>query len=143
MKIKVLMSLLMVTFLALLPVACKAPEVTTTPPTTTPPTTPPTTTRPATEPPSVEELTKGHFALPEIPRITCELLKQMMDRGDVLVLVDARAQWGFKGGYLPGAINIPNELVPPALPEEMEEAPIELMKLMMLPKDKLVIFYCD
>jgi hypothetical protein len=71
-----LLGLLMVTFLTLLPVACTCGA----PPTTTPPTTtPPTTTRPAPEPPSVEELTKGHFALPEIPRITCELLKQMMD----------------------------------------------------------------
>ncbi len=115
---------------------------TTTPPTTTIPPTTETITPPT--PPSAEELAKQGFALPEIPRITCEELKQMMDRGDDFVLVDTRsAEWGYNLGHLPGAINIQNELVPPALPEDMEEAPIELMKLMMLPKDKLIIFYCD
>ena len=57
-----------------------------------------------TTPPSPEELAKQGFLLPEIPRITYEQIKQMMDRGDALVLVDARPEWDFKsvGGNLIG-----------------------------------------
>jgi len=109
---------------------------TTTPPTTTiPPTT--ETITPAT-PPSAEELAMQGFALPEIPRITCEELKQMMDRGDDFVLVDTRsAEWGYSLGHLPGAISIPNQPEPPYTEEWIT------MKLEGLPTDKLIIFYCD
>jgi len=109
---------------------------TTTPPTTTiPPTT--ETITPAT-PPSAEELAKQGFALPEIPRITCEELKQMMDRGDDFVLVDTRsAEWGYNLGHLPGAISIPNQPEPPDTEEGIT------MQLEGLPMDKLIISYCD
>ena len=109
---------------------------TTTPPTTTiPPTT--ETIRPPT-PPSAEELAKQGFALPEIPRITCEQLKQMMDGGDDFVLVDARSvEWGYNLGHLPGAISIPFQPEPPYTEESIT------MKLEGLPTDKLIIFYCD
>ena len=118
---------------------------TTTPPTTTPPTTtPPTTTPPTADtttpstPPSAEELAEQGFALPEIPRITCEELKQMMDRGDDFVLVDTRAvEWGYNLGHLPGAISIPNQPEPPDTEESIT------MQLEGLPTDKLIIFYCD
>ena len=119
---------------------------TTTPPTTTPPTTtPPTTTilptadttTPST-PPSAEELAEQGFALPEIPRITCEELKQMMDRGDDFVLVDARSvEWGYDMGHLPGAISIPNQ------PEASYTEEWITMQLEGLPTDKLIVFYCD
>ena len=78
------------------------------------------------------------FALPEIPRITCEELKQMMDRGDDFVLVDTRSvEWGYNLGHLPGAISIPNQPEPPYTEEWIT------MKLEGLPTDKLIIFYCD
>jgi len=109
---------------------------TTTPPTTTIAPTTETTTPPT--PPSAEELAEQGFALPEIPRVTCEELKQMMDRGDDFVLVDTRsAEWGYNLGHLPGAISIPNQPEPPYTEEWVT------MQLEGLPTDKLIIFYCD
>ncbi|UCC15957.1 MAG: hypothetical protein JSU58_06165 [Dehalococcoidales bacterium] len=109
--------------LLLLPMACKGSEVTTTP---------------AIAPPSSEELARLNFASPEIPRILCEQLKQMMDRGDDLVLVDARSvEYGYKLGHLPRAISIPYKPEPPYT-EQWITTQIE-----GLPKDELIIFYCD
>ena len=109
---------------------------TTTPPTTTIPRTTETITPPT--PASAEELAKQGFALPEIPRITCEELKQMMDRGDDFVLVDTRSvEWGYNTGHLPGAISIPNQPEPPYTEEWVT------MQLEGLPQDDLIIFYCD
>ena len=109
---------------------------TTTPPTTTiPPITEPIT--PPT-PPSAEELAEQGFALPEIPRITCEELKQMMDGGVDFVLVDTRSvEWGYNTGHLPGAISIPNQPEPPYTEEWVT------MQLEGLPQDEVIIFYCD
>ena len=87
---------------------------------------------PATEPPSEEELREQGFLLPEIPRITCYQLKQMMDRGDDFVLVDVRITLMYDLGHLPNTINIPYE------PEESLVA-----KIQKLPKDRLIVFYCD
>jgi len=109
---------------------------TTTPPTTTIPPTAQTTT--PTTPPSAEELAEQGFALPEIPRITCEELKQMMDGGGDFVLVDTRSvEWGYNTGHLPGAISIPNQPEPPYTEEWVT------MQLEGLPQDDLIIFYCD
>lgn len=88
---------------------------------------------PSLETASVEEV----LYLPEIPRITCEELKQFMDEGTDLVLVDTRVDFSFNEGHLPGAINIPGTPLPP-LTEEMIAA-----RLLMLPRDKLVVLYCD
>ena len=77
------------------------------------------------------------LAYPEVPRITCEELKQLMDKGVDLVLVDTRLESNFKRGHLKGAINIP-DIPPPPVTEEMIKE-----KLMMLPRDKLIVFYCD
>ena len=109
---------------------------TTTPPTTTiPPTT--DTTTPST-PPSAEELAEQGFALPEIPRVTCEEIKQMMDEGGDFVLVDTRSvEWGYNMGHLPGAISIPNQPEPPYTEEWIT------MQLEGLPTDKQIILYCD
>jgi len=110
-------------------------ETTTPPKTTMPPTT--ETITPST-PPSAEELAEQGFALPEIPRITCEELMQMMDRGDDFVLVDTRsAEWGYNTGHLPGAISIPNQPEPPYTEEWVTT------QLQGLPQDKLIILYCD
>ena len=127
------------------PAATPAATPTTAPLATTETTTPPTTTIPPTAetitpltPPSAEELAEQGFALPEIPRITCEELKQMMDRGDDFVLVDTRAvEWGYNMGHLPGAISIPNQPEPPDTEESIT------MELEGLPTDKQIILYCD
>ena len=113
MKIRVLMALFLVVFMTLLPVACKSTEVVITPP-------------------SPEVLAQEGFAFPEMPRITCEQLKQMMDEGEDIVLVDTRVTLVYDLGHLPEAINIPME------PEELAT-----VKLQTLPTDKLIAFYCD
>lgn len=101
----------------------------------TPPT--PTPTTPLI-PPSPEELAKQNFDLPEIPRILCEQLKQMMDKGDDFVLVDARLNSTFTFGYIPGAINIPYDDSSPTFTQEWVNN-----QLKALPQNKMVIFYCD
>jgi hypothetical protein len=92
-----------------------------------------TTTREILEPPSPEELGAQGFYLPELARITCEQLKNMMDNNGPFILVDTRVTLIYDLGNIPQSINIPID---------MEE--IDLIdRLLMLPKDKPVIFYCD
>ncbi len=83
-------------------------------------------------PPSPEELAAQGFLLPELPRITCEQLKQMMDNGEPLVVVDTRIELFFNMEHIPQSINItyrPDEENPEGF--------------LTLPKDKPIIFYCD
>ncbi|UCG54362.1 MAG: rhodanese-like domain-containing protein [Dehalococcoidia bacterium] len=84
------------------------------------------------EPPSAEELGAQGFTLPELPRITCERLKLMMDNGESLIVVDTRIEFFFNMGHLPQSVVIPIQL---------EEGQAE--SLLALPKDRLIIFYCD
>ncbi len=118
MKSKILMGCLIFMLLLSMPIACKGPAA-------------------EILAPSPEVLAKEGFAFPEIPRITCEELKQLIDKEDDFVLVDTRAEISFKGEHLKGAINIPGTPVPP-LTEQMIKT-----KLSMLPGDKLIVFYCD
>jgi rhodanese-related sulfurtransferase len=91
-----------------------------------------TTTQGIPAAPSSEELAAQGFIFPELPRVTSEQLKQMMDDGGPLVLVDTRNSVIFDLGHLPQAINIPFE------PEAEQIATF----LTVLPKDRLIIFYC-
>jgi len=91
-----------------------------------------TTTTGIPGPPSVEELAAQGFLLPELPRITCEQLKQMIDDGEPLVVVDTRIEFFFNMGHIPQSVNIiywPDE-------EEPEG-------FLTLPEDRPIIFYCD
>jgi len=81
-------------------------------------------------PPSI--LMRQGFLLPELPRISAEDLKVIYDNRDPLVLVDVRDRPQYDSGYIPGARNIPNE------PEADS-----LSKLKQLPKDRLIVLYCD
>jgi rhodanese-related sulfurtransferase len=100
------------------------------------------TRKPTTEtttpmiPPTPEELAKQNFDLPEIPRILCEQLKQMIDESDEFVLVDTRLSSSFTLGHIPGAIIIPAE--DPAFTQEWVDN-----QLGALPTNKMIIFYCD
>jgi hypothetical protein len=89
----------------------------------------------STEPgaiPSASELVRQGFVSPELPRISAEDLKVIYDNRDPLVLVDVRPKDLFDTGYIPGARNIPND-------PEAES----LNKLLQLPKDRLIVLYCD
>ena len=83
-----------------------------------------------TEPPSIEELDAQGFFAPELPRVTCEQLKQMMDSGEPLVVVDTRAKPLFDMEHIPHSINIPYQRV-----DEIETS------LLALPKDRPIVFY--
>ena len=87
-------------------------------------------------PPSKEFLAERKYDFPEIPRVTCEGLKQMMDRGDSYILVDLRFPSIYDSKHLPGAINISFFPTPTLTQEQIDNL------LLGLPKDKLIIFYC-
>lgn len=91
-----------------------------------------TTTTAIPKPPSSEELAAQGFVLPELPRITCEQLKQKIDTGEPIVVVDTRLEFFFKMAHIPESIDIPFQLI--------DE---QTTSFLSLPKDKPIIFYCD
>ncbi|MEE8413426.1 MAG: rhodanese-like domain-containing protein [Dehalococcoidales bacterium] len=70
----------------------------------------------------------------EVPRITCQELEQLIDKGEQLVVVDIRGG-GYDSQHIKGAINISYD--PSGDPMERE------MTLTALPADKLMVIYCD
>jgi rhodanese-related sulfurtransferase len=100
-------------------------ETTTAPPGTTTATTPPATTTPT--------LPEVDLVRPEVLRITAEEMKSLMDSGKDVVVVDTRAGIDFEKGHINGAINIPT--FPLGLSLEQ--------KLLRLPENQLIVFYCD
>ena len=78
---------------------------------------------------------EDEMAHPEIPRITAEVLKQLIDEGGEYVLVDSRDSMSYDQGHIEGAINIYYN--PTGDPVSLE------MMLMGLPMDKLIIVYCS
>jgi len=83
-------------------------------------------------PPSSSELAEQDFDRPGLPRITAEELKIKYDNRENFVLVDTRPRAGFLLGYIPSAKNIPNF-----------PADASLEELAKLPKDRLIVTYCD
>jgi rhodanese-related sulfurtransferase len=61
----------------------------------------------------------------QIPLISRDELKGRLDRGDHLTLVEALPPPSYRGGHLPGAINLPpiqvRELAPKRLPDKSAE----------------------
>jgi hypothetical protein len=82
--------------------------------------------------PPASVLVRQGFLSPELPRISAEELKIIYDNRDPVTIVDVRPKDLFSTGYIPGARNIPNE-------PEAES----LDKLTQLPKDRLIVLYCD
>ena len=78
---------------------------------------------------------KEDVVLPNLPRITAEDLRQMMDKGEDLVVVDTRDSASYAAGHIKGAINIYYN--PTADPTERQ------MMLIALPMEKLIVTYCD
>jgi hydroxyacylglutathione hydrolase len=77
----------------------------------------------------------GKVAFPEIPRISVEDLKQKIDKGENVVVVDVRDGGSYAAGHVKGAINIYYD----ATADPMDRQ----MMLMALPMEKLVVTYCD
>jgi rhodanese-related sulfurtransferase len=74
-------------------------------------------------------------ALPHIPRISAEDLKQKIDKGEDMVVVDVRDGGSYAAGHIKGAINITYDATSDPMNRQM--------MLMALPMEKLVITYCD
>lgn len=64
----------------------------------------------------------------DVPRISLEQLKEKLDAGADIVIVDVRSKEDFDEGHIPGAVSIPWE--------EIEARYTEL------PRDKEIITYC-
>jgi 3-mercaptopyruvate sulfurtransferase SseA len=73
----------------------------------------------------------------DVARITAGELKQKMDNGDYLILVDARTPKSYESAYLPEARNIPGTPTPMTPVEDIK------MLLNLLPVDVLIVFYGD
>jgi 3-mercaptopyruvate sulfurtransferase SseA len=71
---------------------------------------------------------------PELPRITAEELKELIDKKSDFILVDSRDNGSYKKEHIKGAINI--HFDPAGDPMTRR------MTLMALPMDKLIVVYC-
>jgi len=78
---------------------------------------------------------RADVAFPEVPRIIAEELKQLMDNKGEYILVDTRSSSSYNYGHIEGAINIYNNPQGDPFPREM--------MLRALPRNKLIILYCD
>ena len=78
---------------------------------------------------------KDQIPLPEVPRISAEDLKRMMDQKSKVIIVDTRDSLTYDDGHLAGAVNIYYD--PTADPSSREAS------LSALPGDTLVVLYCE
>ncbi len=69
-----------------------------------------------------------------VARITCEELKQMMDTGGPVVMIDTRESSEYRSGHIRRAINIYYNVL--GDPQERE------LMLSSLPGDVLLVPYC-
>jgi rhodanese-related sulfurtransferase len=73
--------------------------------------------------------------LPDLPRISVEELKQMIDKNADIVIVDTRDGGSYAAGHIIGAINIHYDVTSDPMQRQM--------MLIALPMDKLIVTYCD
>ena len=73
--------------------------------------------------------------LPDLPRISVEELKQMVDKKADIVIVDTRDGGSYAAGHIKGAINIQYDVTSDPMQRQM--------MLIALPMDKLIVTYCD
>jgi len=67
----------------------------------------------------------------DVPRINIQELKKMMDSGKAVTIIDAQPKDVYKDGHIKGAISLP------------WRSQIPLEDVWNIPKDKLVVTYCD
>jgi rhodanese-related sulfurtransferase len=91
---------------------------------------------------------------PEVPRITAEELKKLYDGNTKPIIVDSRDIASFNEEHIPGALNIPYDDMPVSaaidpydlagLTEEDLGTGLRMdSKLRWLPKDQLIVLYCE
>ncbi|MEJ2247398.1 MAG: rhodanese-like domain-containing protein [Acidobacteriota bacterium] len=73
--------------------------------------------------------------LPDLPRISVEELRQMIDKNADIVIVDTRDGGSYAAGHIKGAINIHYDVTSDPMQRQM--------MLIALPMDKLIVTYCD
>ncbi len=73
--------------------------------------------------------------LPDLPRISVEELKDMVDKKADIVIVDTRDGGSYAAGHIKGAINIYYDVTSDPMQRQM--------MLIALPMDKLIVTYCD
>ncbi|MBN2242829.1 MAG: rhodanese-like domain-containing protein [Acidobacteria bacterium] len=73
--------------------------------------------------------------LPDLPRISVEELKKMVDNNADIVIVDTRDGGSYAAGHIKGAINIHYDVTSDPMQRQM--------MLIALPMDKLIVTYCD
>jgi len=73
--------------------------------------------------------------LPDLPRISVEELKKMVDEDADIVVVDTRDGGSYAAGHIKGAINIHYDVTSDHMQRQM--------MLIALPMDKLIVTYCD
>jgi len=79
---------------------------------------------------------KEDVVLPEIPRISVDELKQMIEKGGTdSVIVDTRDSGSYDAGHIKGAINIYYDPTSDPMGRQM--------MLIALPMEKLIVTYCD
>ena len=71
----------------------------------------------------------------EVPRITCEELKQMINKRKNVVIIDVRMNSAYYAEHIKGAVNIYYH-------PSGDQMGREIM-LSALPMDTLLVFYCD
>ena len=75
------------------------------------------------------------MAHPEVPRITAEELKKLMDEKGEYVLLDVRNSYSYDSGHIEGAQNISFNA---------DEDPMTRgLMLTALPMEILIVLYCD
>jgi rhodanese-related sulfurtransferase len=73
--------------------------------------------------------------LPDLPRISVEELKQMIEKKAEVVILDTRDGGSYAAGHIKGAVNIHYD----ATSDPMQRQ----MMLIAMPMDKLIVAYCD
>ena len=79
-------------------------------------------------------ISAGKTVHPELPRITAEELKELIDNKSEFILVDSRDSGSYSKEHIKGAINIHFD---PA-----GDPMVRRMTLMALPMDKIIVIYC-
>lgn len=79
-------------------------------------------------------ISAGKTVHPELPRITAEELKKLIDEKGNFILVDSRDSGSYSKEHIKGAINI--------YFDPTGDPMTRRMILMALPMDKLIVVYC-